>query len=199
VSSREGLASTALPPTADGDTGHTNAVDRPAAAERGTLSRQRDRECMLSGRIDPLASRCLAVLPAVIASLLAVQAVGQTLTRGGITGNVQSGADRLSGVRVTVVKPDLTRSVVADAAGHFDLSDLPEGSYTVTAELVGFDASHQQNVMVRPGRTSIVNLTLRIACLRVVWTRADVPTLTDGMPVEDFLGALRALLPNSRP
>jgi hypothetical protein len=32
----------------------------------------------------------------------------------------------------------------------------------------------------------------------VEWTRTDVPALTDGMPVDDFLAALKPLLPGGR-
>ena len=269
-------------------------------------------ECMLLRKIDPLALRYLGILPAVVATVLAVQLVGQSLGRGRISGNVRSdGGYVLPGARVSVMKPDLTRSVVTNAEGGFDLSDLPEGAYTVTAELAGFQTTSQQNAIVRPDRTSIISLVLSIRCLfevlyvdqgmlaaiqqtdaivhlrisesgsvkrwdgggvpcldgpeytaiplrvaksppgqeltvstirflqagpvryspgdeyvallrwnagfarflpvagslfmlpvragRVVWTRTDVPTLTDGMPVEGFLAALRALLPNSRP
>jgi hypothetical protein len=256
--------------------------------------------------------RRLAVLTAVVACVPAAPIIGQNVGSGRIVGRVRSGNDSLPGTRVTVAKPDLTLSVIADEEGRFELSDLPQGAYAVTAELAGFQTQSQQNVIVAPGRTSTVNLVLAIGCLaevvyvdlgipwaiqeadailhlrilasgpakrwtfrdscligaeytatrirvlkippgqglswstirfvqegigraaystgqeyvallrwearmdrfhpvagalfmfqvrdgRVVWTRTDAPTLKDGMLLENFLAALGALLPNSRP
>ena len=118
--------------------------------------------------ISPGVLRCLAALTAVVALLSVVPIVGQTAESGRIAGRVRSGNISLAGARVTVVKPGLSLSAIADAEGRFELSDLPQGAYAVTAELAGFQTQSQQNVIVAPGRTATVNLILPIGCLAEV-------------------------------
>lgn len=109
--------------------------------------------------------RQLALVSAVMACVLAVAPAGQSRGRGGITGNVASDDSRLPGVTVTIANSGGTRTVITNDAGRFDALDLPEGTYTLTAELQGFETVRQQDVIVGPGRISVVNFTLPLGCL----------------------------------
>lgn len=115
-----------------------------------------------------LVLRYLAALAAFGVLWVGPSAFGQGTGNGHIVGNVGFRSDPLPGTKVTVTGPGLTRSVIADREGRFDLSNLPQGTYTVTAELAGFQPQSQHNVIVVPGRTTRVALVLSIGCLENV-------------------------------
>ncbi|MGH9506743.1 MAG: carboxypeptidase regulatory-like domain-containing protein [Terriglobales bacterium] len=86
----------------------------------------------------------LIFLFAMLATLgLVLTAAGQTLTTGGISGHVldPSGA-AIPGatVVVTSVTTGAVRTVVTDTTGHYTVSQLPPGHYTIKASAKGFQS-----------------------------------------------------------
>ena len=107
---------------------------------------------------------CLGAV-AVVFALLTTTTIGQSVAGGGIIGTVRCDGTGLPGASVTVATPGLTRSVVADAGGRFEFLDLPQGGYSVTAQLAGFQTRTEQSITVAAGRTATVNLVLSVGCL----------------------------------
>jgi iron complex outermembrane receptor protein len=99
------------------------------------------------------------VFTVVILAALSVAALSQQ--NGQLAGSVtdQTGA-ALVGVIVTV-RGAKTLMAETDAAGHFELRDLPTGDYELDAEQSGFAPAHR-SVRVRPGDRLFVSLTLSI-------------------------------------
>jgi hypothetical protein len=133
-------------------------------------------DSMFPRRVAHLMLRCLAALAAFGVLGVGPGTFGQSAGNGQIVGNVRFRSDPSPGTTVTVTGPGLTRSVIADSEGRFDLSNLPQGPYTVTGELAGFQPQRQQNVIVAPGRTTSVALVLSLACL------AQVDSVDPGIP-----------------
>ena len=106
-------------------------------------------------------------------------------TTGRISGtvtDVQGGV--LPGVSVTVVQDltGLTRTVTTDGAGAYVLISLPIGTYTVTAELEGFQqAIRSDNYLVADGRLT-ADFTLQVGgiteSLQVTSPRESVNTVS---------------------
>jgi thermitase len=76
---------------------------------------------------------------------------------GRITGKVTDAADAVSIVGAMV--SDGVRIASSDTNGQYVISDVPEGSYTVTASAAGYSAS-LQTLSVTPGQTTIANFAL---------------------------------------
>jgi protocatechuate 3,4-dioxygenase beta subunit len=73
-----------------------------------------------------------------------VSAIASAQASGVISGTVTDADNRpLPGVTVTLASSDdsLHRSIVTDAKGRYEIATLATGTYTVTAELVGFRAA----------------------------------------------------------
>ncbi|MEW5982632.1 MAG: carboxypeptidase regulatory-like domain-containing protein [Acidobacteriota bacterium] len=70
----------------------------------------------------------------------------------------------LPGVTVTVTRPDTgyTQHSVTDAAGVVRFIALQPGTYTVVAELSGFNPVSQEGVTVRVGQTARLTVTLKV-------------------------------------
>src|SRR4051812_31791510 len=88
----------------------------------------------------------------LLAALVAMPALGQTLT-GSITGTIkdQQGAV-LPGVTVTLMGKQGTQTQVTDSAGVYRFPALEVGTYAVTAELAGFNKSQTPNIVISPGK-----------------------------------------------
>jgi outer membrane receptor protein involved in Fe transport len=109
---------------------------------------------------------------------LAVGAFAQTT--GAIVGTVGQAGTPLPGVTVEARSPNLqgARVETTDVAGHFRLSLLPPGDYTVTATLSGFNTVTQKSVHVGLGGT----VTLEVAMSPAASERI---TVTGAAPVID--------------
>jgi hypothetical protein len=109
---------------------------------------------------------------------LAVGAFAQTT--GSIVGTVAQAGTPLPGVTVEARSPNLqgARVETTDVAGHFRLSLLPPGDYTVTATLSGFNTVTQKSVHVGLGGT----VTLEVAMSQAASERI---TVTGAAPVVD--------------
>jgi outer membrane receptor protein involved in Fe transport len=101
-------------------------------------------------------------------------------TTGAIVGTVGQAGTPLPGVTVEARSPNLqgARVETTDAGGHFRLSVLPPGDYTVTATLSGFNTVTQKNVHVGLGGT----VTLEVAMSPSASERI---TVTGAAPVID--------------
>lgn len=106
-----------------------------------------------------------AVVTAAMAFVLAVAPAGQSRGRGGVTGSAVFDGGPLPGVTVTIANSGVTRTVITNDAGRFEVPDLPEGAYTLTAELPGFQSTKRENLNIQSGRTSVINLVLQPGCL----------------------------------
>ena len=99
---------------------------------------------------------------------LAVSTASAQQTTGNITGRIidaQGGA--VPGVAVTVKNPTtgLTRTEVSDTEGIYRINGLPVGTYELHAELTGFAAFDQKDVVVNVAQTTDLNINLRVAGL----------------------------------
>jgi outer membrane receptor for ferrienterochelin and colicin len=64
----------------------------------------------------------------------------------------------LSGVSVQI--KDADKKALSDATGNYELSDIPVGHYVVAFELEGYYTDTRTDVIIRPGRTTFVNVEL---------------------------------------
>ena len=73
----------------------------------------------------------------------------------------------------------LTRSEVTDGTGNFRLVALPPGTYTITAEIQGFNTETRPNIILTIDETATIDFTLKPA------TVAERVTVTSASPVVD--------------
>src|SRR5688500_254342 len=73
----------------------------------------------------------------------------------GVTGTPISGAQVTASTGLRTVASALT-----DANGDFRMANIPAGTYTVRARLLGYSAQSQDNVAVTSGFVATANLTL---------------------------------------
>jgi len=120
----------------------------------------------------------------LICSLLAIGAFAQTATTGSIEGTVKTGGNALPGVTIEVRSPNLqgSRTAVTDAGGNFRFTLLPQGIYTVTASLQGFNRISQPNVAVEISKTKTLDITMNAATSETI-------TVTGAAPVVDVTSA----------
>lgn len=87
----------------------------------------------------------------------------------------------LPGVTVTARNQEtgLTRTTVSEGAGDYRLPALPPGTYTVTAELQGFNVATRSDLVLVIDQTAVVNLTLTPATL------TETITVTGEAPLVD--------------
>ena len=115
----------------------------------------------------PLAAvLCSAACLGTIA--VAPQACAQQ-TLGSISGSVTDPqGSLLPGVKVTAVAQgtQLTRSAVTNGSGEYTLNDLPIGTYTVTVERDGFDATRFPGITVQANRTLTLPAQLKIGSVQ---------------------------------
>src|SRR6188508_3309081 len=110
--------------------------------------------------------RCLAL---VIGLLVLPSLAPSAFAQGGrseITGTVvDAGKAVLPGVTVTAVNQDtgLERAVVSSSEGKFTLPTLTPGTYTIKAELPGFQVMTLTNLVLNVGQELTVNLTLQVS------------------------------------
>ena len=94
----------------------------------------------------------LMALVAIVAIALAGQALAQETT-GAVNGRVtDSQGLAVPGASVTLTGPQGSKTVVTDSDGRYQAPLLVPGTYTIRAELQGFKAVEQKDV-VRPPRT----------------------------------------------
>ncbi|NIO49851.1 MAG: TonB-dependent receptor plug domain-containing protein [Candidatus Aminicenantes bacterium] len=93
----------------------------------------------------------------------------QAKETGEIQGKVRDeGGEGLSGVEITAKSPNLQglRTVFSSKNGDFRFPLLPVGIYTLTLKLEGFAPLVQENVIVRLGRVTDLNVTMKLPEIR---------------------------------
>ncbi len=109
-------------------------------------------------------------------------AVFSQVQTGSITGVVTDGDNNpLPGVTMTVSSPALmgTRSYVSTSAGAFRFPALPPGTYSLKAELAGFQAVERDEIVIRVGMVVTLDIAMRQATL------AEEVSVTAVAPVVD--------------
>jgi iron complex outermembrane receptor protein len=90
---------------------------------------------------------------------------GTTAASSTLDGTVVDAKGGLIANAVVIVRSDAsgrTRTATADAAGHFAVTNLPVGSYTVDASAPGFATFTRKGVQVADGQPTTVAFTLQI-------------------------------------
>ncbi|MHB8093382.1 MAG: TonB-dependent receptor [Candidatus Aminicenantales bacterium] len=123
----------------------------------------------------------------ILVSSLAAQ--GTLQDTGSIRGTVKDAeGNALPGVTITVTSPALmnSESVVTGVDGGFRISLLRIGSYTLTAELQGFQVAKREGLQVGVGATVTLNITMEQAAL------AEEISVTATAPVVDVKSSAMA-------
>jgi outer membrane receptor protein involved in Fe transport len=143
-------------------------------------------------------TRCLAILLAVLFSMCA-PAFAQSTT-GSIDGViVDSTGSVLPGVSVTLTNQatGAARDTVTDAEGTFHAPVLPVGSYTLHAQLTGFQSVERRDVTLTIGQTLTLRIEMTVSSLTesvnvsaavpvVETTRSQVSSTVNAVSVENL-------------
>jgi hypothetical protein len=110
----------------------------------------------------------LVSLTAIVLTLVLPNSLLAQTDQGSLRGYVkdaQGGA--LPGVMVTATSPDLIRPAtgVTDAEGYYRLTNLPPGTYTLTAELTGFSQFRREGILLRGGANFQVDIEMKLGAL----------------------------------
>src|SRR4051812_26062508 len=90
---------------------------------------------------------------------------GQVSTTGQIVGSIQdSTGAAIAGVQLRLdnAETKITQTVTASADGGFVFTTLQPGSYTLTAEMKGFDKGVYSGIVVNAARTTNQLVTLKV-------------------------------------
>ena len=110
--------------------------------------------------------RCCSLFAGLIVLLALASAAAAQGGRSEITGTVfDAGKAVLPGVTITVTNQDtgLERTMVSSADGKFTVPTLVPGTYTIKAELQGFQATTLSGVVLNVGQELTVSLTMQLA------------------------------------
>ena len=104
--------------------------------------------------------RSLRFLPAVAALALSVPLEAQSPQEGRIVGKVvdRDGGAPLGGARITVVGTSLTTSTKVD--GRFALENVPAGTVTLRAAMIGYAPKSVTEVIVTAGGVTTQDISL---------------------------------------
>src|SRR4051794_20068196 len=123
-----------------------------------------------------LGSLVLSALLILVPSIAAAQAVTGTLL-GNITDSSGAGVPGAT-VTATDVGKNTSRNVTTNEAGYYIFTSLPNGNYTVEAELQGFKKMARQGVKVDVNTTVRVDLSLSVGQMtEEVTVAAETPAL----------------------
>jgi hypothetical protein len=112
-----------------------------------------------------MTSRILAIATALV--LVAAGHGWAQETTGSIAGRVTDAQGlAVPGATITVTGPQGAQTYTADADGRFNAPLLIPGTYTVRAELQGFKAYEQKNVIVRLGQNVDLPITMQVGGLQ---------------------------------
>jgi Carboxypeptidase regulatory-like domain/TonB dependent receptor len=122
------------------------------------------------------------VLTILAAATLAVPALAFAQSeRGTIAGVVTDSSKAITpGAVVTVINTatNVTTNVVASASGSYSAVNLPPGTYRVQAALQGFQTSIVEGVVVTPGASARVDISLNLGTVAT-----DVRVVADSTPL----------------
>ncbi|HEU0080305.1 MAG TPA: SusC/RagA family TonB-linked outer membrane protein, partial [Longimicrobiaceae bacterium] len=107
---------------------------------------------------------CRSFFPALLACLLAAAQLGAQQQGGTITGQVVSATTQapLQGALVQVSGTELRAATAAD--GRYTIRNVPPGSHSVTASLIGYD-SRSATVTVTAGQQAVADFQLQPSAL----------------------------------
>jgi hypothetical protein len=133
-----------------------------------------------------------AILAAPLILFLASTAVFAQATLAGVVRDASDAV--LPGVTVEVTSPALiqkTRTATTDGTGQYRLTELPPGTYTMTATLTGFTTVKREGVEVTGSGVIPINVAMRVGAI------AETVTVTGETPIVDTQSARRqAVLSN---
>lgn len=93
---------------------------------------------------------------------------------------IEEGGEGLPGVEITAEGPHLQgkRTVRSSQDGDFHFPILPVGNYTLTFQLEGFNPVIQENVIVRLGQVTTLNVTLPLSQIsKEIVVTAELPLI----------------------
>ena len=123
----------------------------------------------------------LVALALVLSSLVVAipAAHAQAQTAGEITGQVldpSKAAISDAAVTVTNTANGAVRKAQTDSQGHYALTDLPVGTYSITVEHKGFQQLKQTGLMLNVATTVTLNLTLAVGAVsQKVVVKSEAP------------------------
>ncbi len=106
--------------------------------------------------------------PVVLLALLGASAAMAQETTAGLQGTVKDASGgSLPKATVEVMSPSLigVKRVDTDQTGYFRFTNLPPGTYTVTAKATGFRTYRQEGVVLEVGHLPSVNITMEIGAV----------------------------------
>jgi hypothetical protein len=138
-------------------------------------------------------------LAIIFAFALAVQAPPQARPTGSLVGcATDTTQQRLPRVTVVANIGRVQQTTTADAAGCYELRDLPVGSYRVTVSLAGFDNVTRDGVNIVAGNVARLDVVMRASpiceCVRLGGT-----TLAEQWPHADAILHVRLSASGSDP
>ena len=145
----------------------------------------------MSKALRPFTSACVfALLAALLVAPLSAQE-----TVGSVAGTVVSADDgsKLPGVTVTL-KSDATgvsQIQITGDGGRFQFPSLAVGSYTVTAQLEGFQTLEEKGVAVSVGRSTALNIRMPAGGVE------DTITVTSAVPTIDVSSTVSGVTVNT--
>ena len=100
-------------------------------------------------------------------------------TTGTITGRATDAQNlAVPGATVTLTGPQGSRTAVTDAQGRFTFPYVTPGTYTIRAELTGFNTVERKDIFVSLGQTVELPLTLTVGVVsESVQVTASSPTI----------------------
>ena len=120
-------------------------------------------------------------LTALLCGLVSTSALAQQASGiAGVVRDTSSGV--LPGVTVEAASPALiekVRTVVTDAQGRYNITDLRPGSYVVTFTLAGFSTFRREGVVLTAGFTGTVNADMQVGALEETITVTGAAPLVD--------------------
>ena len=122
----------------------------------------------------------VALVLSALLMLIPTTAAAQAVT-GTLLGNVtDSSGGALPGATVTATDVDknISRNTVTNESGYYIFNSLPNGNYTVDAEIQGFKKTARQGVKVDVNTTVRVDLALSVGQMtEEVTVAAETPAL----------------------
>ena len=128
-------------------------------------------------------NRIGALAPAVLALVCVLAAAPQASaqTRSALIGTVtDTTGGVLPGASVVLVSDDMVggaQTIVSDERGQYRFSDLPPGTYDLTASLGGFQTLHRKGLRLPFGTTLTVDLPLGVGSAETVTVEGETPTV----------------------
>jgi hypothetical protein len=129
--------------------------------------------------------RCVAL---AVVLLIAGSAAFAQSPYGSVRGHVYDEQKAiLPGVTITASAPDAPGvfSSTTDADGSYRLTDLPPGTYTVSADIPNFEKFTREPVIVRAGLNVLLDVDMKVGAItETLDVRAEPPLLESKQPVQ---------------